>query len=426
VARDGEQGAAEAAVRRLTVARFVSWAGTEAAYVALIALIFDRSHGSGVWISAGLLSALGARVLVSPLAGTMGDYFDRRVVMVASDLAAAGCFLAISATHSLPLLVALAAVASVAEAPFSSASNALLAMLVPAERRGWATGSVSAGSSAGMLIGAACGGVLVAAFGASTAFVFNAVSFVVSAVLVLSIRGRFRVKVEAGSEHRGVLKGVALVSSQRVLRASTLSVALVALALGMTNVAELPLFLSIGAGKAGFGIAVAAWAAGQIVGGRLSSRLVGARLERLALIIGCGTLAAVVGVAGALPVFAVLVVLFVAAGVGNALANVSLVLMVQRWAPAQVQGRALSAVEAVANTAVGVPLLLGGLLLAPLGARGVYLLAGVLGATATVIAFRVPRDGAPSSPAPELVARRNEHRDEGRALTGVTPPLPAI
>ena len=35
----------------------------------------------------------------------------------------------------------------------------------------------------------------------------------------------------------------------------------------MTNVAELPLFLSIGAGKAGFGLAVAAWAAGQIVGG---------------------------------------------------------------------------------------------------------------------------------------------------------------
>ena len=39
----------------------------------------------------------------------------------------------------------------------------------------------------------------------------------------------------------------------------------------MTNVAELPFFVHIGAGKVGFGVAVAAWGAGQIVGGRVAS-----------------------------------------------------------------------------------------------------------------------------------------------------------
>src|SRR2546421_4661678 len=181
----GEIGgrAAERAIHRLALARLISWVGTEAAYIALIALVYDRSHASGVWISAALLSTLAARVLVSPWAGSLGDYLDRRVVMICSDLAAASCFVAISQVHSLPVLVALAAVAGIAEAPFSPASTALLAMVVPEGRRGWASGTVSAGSSTGMLIGAACGGLLVASFGAASAFLINALSFVASAAL---------------------------------------------------------------------------------------------------------------------------------------------------------------------------------------------------------------------------------------------------
>jgi MFS family permease len=420
-----DAGAARRAIRRLALARLISWAGTQAAYIALIALVYERSDGSGVWISAALLSALGARVLVSPWSGSLGDYFDRRVVMICSDLAAAGCFVAISQTHSLPILVALAAVAGVAESPFSSASSALLPMLVPEERRGWATGAVSAGSSAGMLVGAACGGLLVASFGAASAFLINAVSFVVSAALVYSIRGHFRVRIEPDSEHRGALQGVSLILSQRILRTSTLSVALVALALGMTNVAELPLFISIGAGKVGFGVAVAAWAAGQIVGGRLAAKIVGWQMERLVLIGSCCLLAVAVGLSGALPVFVVIALLFVVCGVGNSLANVSLILMVQRWAPAEVQSRAIAAIEAVANTAVGVSLLAGGLLLSPLGPRGVYLFAGALGAAAAAMAFRVPRDGAPTRTDPEPTSLAKVEGHPNAKLSGVLARLPA-
>src|SRR4051812_23624731 len=276
-------------------------------------------------------------------------------------------------------------------------------MLVPEERRGWASGTVQAGTSTGMLLGAACGGLLVTSFGAASAFLINALSFVVSALLVSSIRGRFRVDLEQHAEHRGALRGVRLLLRAKPLRISTYSIALVALGLGMANVAELPLFVSIGAGKIGFGVAVAAWAGGQITGGRLASKVVGPRRERLVLIASCALLSATIGLAGAIPLFAVVALLFVAAGIGNTLANVCLVLLVQRWAPPQVQSRALAAMEATLNTAVGISLLVGGLLLAPLGARGVYLLAGGLGAVATAMALRIPRDRAPIRAAPEAV-----------------------
>jgi MFS family permease len=311
------------------------------------------------------------------------------------------------------MLVALAALAGAAEAPFSPASGALITMLVPEERRGWGNGLLSAGSSTGMLLGAALGGVLVATFGASTAFLLNAASFVVSAALVSSVRGRFVVERLDDAEHRGVLKGVEFLLRERRLRLSTFSLALLALALGMTNVAELPFFVDIGAGRVGFGIAVAAWGAGQITGSKLASRVTDARRERLALILGGILAAGALGLSGALPFFVLVALLFAVAGAGNAFLNIGVVLMVQRWSPAQVQGRTLAAVEAVANTAIGVSLLAGGLLLTTIGAQGVFLLAGSLGAVAVAVALRIPRDPGeirPNEKSVEATQRRDSER----------------
>jgi MFS family permease len=400
-------------------------AGTQAAYIALIALIYDKSDGSGVWIAAALVAGLGARVLSAPWAGALGDYFDRRLVMIASDLAAAACFVALSQFDSLPLLVALAAVAGVAEAPFGAASGALVSMLVSEERRGWANGTLSMGSAGGNLIGAALGGVFVATAGASGAFLINAGSFVVSAALAASISGRFVARDTTMREKPDVWQGVRTLASERVLRLSVSSIALVALALAMGNVAEYPLFVSIGAGKVGFGVAVAAWGAGQIVGGKLASRIVGARLERLAIITGCALTSVVVGIFGGVPVFFLIAVLSVLGGLGNSLLNIGLVMSVQRWSPPQVQSRTFAAVEALANTAVAVSLIAGGLLLAPLGARGVYLLAGGLGVLAVIIAFRIPREPAPlktdEAPSPNASSDRRDSTSKMRLRN----PLPA-
>ncbi len=414
-----------AAIHRLSVARLVSLVGTQAAYIALIALIYDKSDGSGVWIAAALVAGLGARVLSAPWAGALGDYFDRRLVMIASDLAAAACFVALSQFDSLPLLVALAAVAGVAEAPFGAASGALVSMLVSEERRGWANGTLSMGSAGGNLIGAALGGVFVATAGASGAFLINAGSFVVSAALAASISGRFVARDTTMREKPDVWQGVRTLASERVLRLSVSSIALVALALAMGNVAEYPLFVSIGAGKVGFGVAVAAWGAGQIVGGKLASRIVGARLERLAIITGCALTSVVVGIFGGVPVFFLIAVLSVLGGLGNSLLNIGLVMSVQRWSPPQVQSRTFAAVEALANTAVAVSLIAGGLLLAPLGARGVYLLAGGLGVLAVIIAFRIPREPAPlktdEAPSPNASSDRRDSTSKMRLRN----PLPA-
>lgn len=390
-------------VFRLTAARLISWSGGQAAYIALIALVYQRSGGSGAWISAALLASLGARVAASPWAGSLGDYFDRRLVMIGSDLAAAASFVAITRVHSLPLIVLLAAVAGIAESPFGPASGGLVTMIVPEDRRGWANGTLSIGTSSGTLLGAALGGLLVAAFGASTAFLLNAASFVASAAFSATITGHFASGARGSAEHAGIWRGLRLLAVERVLRLSTAGLALVALAVGMTNVVELPFFVAIGAGSTGFGVGVAAWGAGQILGGRLAARVVDARLERRALIAGAALVSLAIGLSGAIPAFAVVALLFVAGGLGNQLLNLGLVLTVQRWAAQQLQSRALAAAEAVINTGIGISLLVGGMLLGPLGPRGVFVLAGGLGVLAVLICLRIPREPSPIQPREEPV-----------------------
>lgn len=382
-------------VRRVATARFVSWVGTQAANIALVALVYQRTGGSGPWIATALLGSLAARVAVSPWAGLLGDYFDRRRVMIGSDLAAAVCFVALSQAQTPWLLVALAALAAVAEAPFSPASGALLVMLAPEEKRAWANSMRATGSSMGMLVGGVAGGLLVAAFGAPTAFLVNAGSFLGSALLIARIGGRYRVAGARAPESRGAFAGVRLLWALPALRSSTASFALIALALGMINVAEYPLFVRLGVGKVGFGIAIATWAAGQVVGARLASRISGAKGERAALI-GASALAALaVGLSGVVPWFSFVATIFILGGIGNTVAGIAAQLIAQRWAPPQLQTRVFAGFEAVVSTGLGCSLAVGGVLLAFLSPGSVFILAGALGALAAATAIRVPPHGGP-------------------------------
>ena len=79
------------AVRRFAVARAISVTGSAAAYTALMFEIYDKT-GSAGWLAASLLVTEGLTGVLAPLTSALGDRFDRRKVMIWSDLAAAVCF----------------------------------------------------------------------------------------------------------------------------------------------------------------------------------------------------------------------------------------------------------------------------------------------------------------------------------------------
>src|SRR5262245_26119333 len=279
------------AVRRLALARLVSITGGAAAFAALNFTIYERTH-SAAWLSASLLLTFGASGLFAPLGGMLGDRFDRRRVMIASDLAGAATFGAMAFVEDPGLLVAIGFLTAVVETPFWSASQAAIPNLVGKDDLAWANGLLQVGANAGIMLGPAVGGVLLAALGAGMVFGLNAVSFVLSALIVATVRGRFS-EDRAGheDEHRGLKAGFVFIGHDRILRILVLAWTVFVFGIGMVMVADVPLVEEFGAGATGYGLLIGCWGAGSVLGS-LAGRKLNERIEPRALFVGT----AVIGV----------------------------------------------------------------------------------------------------------------------------------
>src|SRR5438477_8625963 len=304
-----------APVRRLALARLISITGGAAAYLTLNYTIYKRT-GSATWVAAALFLTFGTIGFVSPFAGALGDRFDRRRVMIASDLAGAACFFAMAFVHAPWLLLGFAFLSAVAEAPFLSASSAAIPNLVDDADLGWANGMVAIGRNAGILVGPLVGGVLVASVGSGWVFALNALTFVVSAALVTTVHGRFNAERSAGDEHRGLRAGFRFLSADPVLRTITLSFLAIVLGLAMTMVADVPLVALFRAGSFGYGALIACWGGGSIVGSVLG-RYMKANIEAPALVIGIAVISAMSIAVGFSPWFSFVLGAIFVMGVGD-------------------------------------------------------------------------------------------------------------
>jgi predicted MFS family arabinose efflux permease len=133
-------------------------------------------------------------LLVGLLAGAWVDRLPRRPLLLAADLGRAALLLAIPAAYalgrlSIGLLFAVVLAAGVLTVLGEVAGQAYLPALLPAERLVEANGALGAGSSLAEIGGPSVAGALVQTVGAPFAILFDAASFVFSA-LCLRLIGR--------------------------------------------------------------------------------------------------------------------------------------------------------------------------------------------------------------------------------------------
>lgn len=136
------------ALRILSLARLISLTGSTAAFTALFYTMYHRT-GSAAWLSATLMLTFGVSGLIAPVAGALGDRFDRKRVMILSDLGGAVCFGAMALVHDPALLLVGGFLAAIAESPFWSASGAAVPNLVQEKDLAWANALLAAGRNAG-------------------------------------------------------------------------------------------------------------------------------------------------------------------------------------------------------------------------------------------------------------------------------------
>ena len=176
---------------RLLIGEFVSSIGDWLYLVALVVLVYRETEDP---VLLGIVGAarLLPYVFLSIPAGIVGDRFDRRYVLLISDVARAGCMVALAVLVSVDgPLWAIAAVAILAAcfAPFFyPAFGALLPSLVRDEREfGPANSAWATLDNLAWVVGPGIAGLILLAGGIQAAFVINAVSFGVIAVMLLTL-----------------------------------------------------------------------------------------------------------------------------------------------------------------------------------------------------------------------------------------------
>ncbi len=384
------------AVRRVTAAQIISIAGTQAAEIALLFAVYQRT-GSAAWVAAALLLSFGTLAVATPLAGSLGDRFDRRLVMVASDLAGGACFASLAFARSTSSLLTLAFLAALMSSPFNAAADAAVPNLVLETDLAWANGTISFGRSVGFVIGPALGGLLVAALGVPAVFLINAASFVVSAALVLTVRGSFAGARSEEDHHRGLRAGFRFIAGDPVLFRMTGAFAVFTLAIGSVLVAELPLARSLGVGSIGYGLIATAFGVGAL-GGSLWARRLTAATEGRAIAYGSVTTALGFASISVMPSIAPIYGAMLASGASDGVVDVAAVGILQRRAPDAVRSRVLSAFDGAVLATLALSFLFAGALVDALGPKAAYAIAGAGCAVCAAILWPLRR-GGPTEPA---------------------------
>ncbi|HEU4867594.1 MAG TPA: MFS transporter [Actinomycetota bacterium] len=348
--------------RKLWSAQLISLGGDWFTTVALLGLVLDLT---GSALNAGMILAASIlpQFLLSPISGSFADRFDRKRLMVATDLLrmvlALGMLLVRSPETVWIGLFCLAGMSALS-AFFQPASGASLPNLVAPGDLAAANTLTSASWGTMLAVGAALGGLVAGTLGREAAFVIDAVSFLVSALLVVRIRADFSQRrapgqVAARTGH-SIREGFAYArSDSRVL---ALLASKGGFGLGVGVVALLPVFATdvFRAGDEGIGLLFAARGVGALLGPFLAIRYVRDDERRLLI-----ALAASIGIYGlcylalaAAPTLAVAAGIGVVAHLGGGAQWVLSSYGLQRIVPDYVRGRVLALDLGLVSLSIGV------------------------------------------------------------------------
>src|SRR5690349_12352884 len=174
--------------------------------IAVFALVMEKSR-SGLVVSGVMLARAIPAVLAGPIAGVLLDRFDRRRIMIASDLIRAAVAAAFIFTIRQPspwLLYLLSALLMFASPFFTSGRAAILPAIATADELHTANSLTQTTQWATLTAGTLLAGYSASAFGYTWAFGINAFSFLFSAWAIWRIRapGGFRAVRAAGAAVR--------------------------------------------------------------------------------------------------------------------------------------------------------------------------------------------------------------------------------
>jgi MFS family permease len=399
-------------LRRIIGAYAVNRLGTWIGIVALMIAVYDHTHNAlavaamlvaAQALPAFLVPGLVARVEASRRRGELSGLYAFEALVTAA-------LVVFVSEFSLAAVIVLVALDGIAARAANALLRAELARVAreeagadrngaapadAAEAERAANAALNIAFSATFVSGPVIAGLIVAGTGASAALIVDAVSFLICAALLLDLRPHIE---EAGSDTvrkrlQTAWRHINETPGMRML----LMMEMVAFVFFETGAPIEVAYAkeTLQAGSRGFGILLATWGAGTVLGSIFFARSLRRPLGNL---LSGGTLAVGIGYAGfaVAPSLAVACVAALVGGIGNGTELPSLFSIVQKITPANLHGRLMGAIESLSALCPLIGLPLGGALVALTTPRTAFLVVGIGTALAAFGLWRAVGAGSPT------------------------------
>jgi MFS family permease len=357
--------------------------GTGAAYVALMVIAYDRFESAWA-IGLVLFADLVPSMLLGPVFGAAADRWSRRMCLIVSDVIRAGAFLGIVLVDEFVPTVLFAMVAGAGTGLFTPAALAALPSLVRERRVPAATALFGAVADLGFTAGPGLAAGLFLIAGAETILAANAVSFAISAVVLIWLRFGAAPASEPTEVSKSLLReareGLGAVLGMAGIRAVIAGSGAMLLFAGLFNVAELPFVRdALDGGDAGFALLTAIYGIGFVAGSLSGSKGGHPAALKRGWLVGLAVVSVGFVACGVAPSLAVATLAFMLAGVGNGLILVYERLLIQVTVPDQLMGRVFGVKDGLTAWAFAAAFLGAGGLVEAFGARALIVAAGAGG-----------------------------------------------
>lgn len=312
---------------------------------------------SGIAVGGLFVVRMLAPFLVSPFAGVAADRYNRKHLLILTDIGRALTvigFLFVREPGQIWLLYALTAIQLALSGFFFPARNAILPDVVTRQELGAANALSSATWSVMLAFGAALGGIVAGQWGVYPAFIIDALTFLGSAILISRIKYHHDSALvsadnSVGAAVRQYVDGLSYLWRHQDSLAIALHKGAFALTVGgifsviQVTMAEQVFVIGEGGGT-GLGLLYATMGVGTGLGPIIARRFTGDRDRSLRIAIGLGYLIAALGLAmmANLANFGVLLIGTALRGIGGGIGWVFATQLLFQLVPDRVRGRVFS------------------------------------------------------------------------------------
>ena len=332
----------------LWIGQLISTIGSSLTSLAASILVF-RLTGSAASVGLMLMATAAPTILVGLLAGVFVDRYDRKLIMIAADVSRGVLVFLVPLLlrQNIAWLYIIVMLTSAISQFFDPAHESVLPEIASDEELAAANSLMAISSFGATAVGFAASGLIASRFPIQWCFYLDALSFVISALIVGVVRvPKLTVAAESGiaAVGRNLRAGVKVLADTPMLKSLFLVFAIVFVSFGLSNSLLLPFALNaLKATEFEYGVQEAVTSVGFVIGSLWMARVSDRWREGQWIALGLlGMALAGIGYASMRAVVPAIAIIALS-GFLNAPTSIARRLVIQRYTPREMRGRVNSA-----------------------------------------------------------------------------------